>query len=62
MRDLAGRTKLWVLWPKQKALTQALIREGAVAVGLVDYKICAVNETWSAMALARPRSRKSAGD
>jgi CheY-like chemotaxis protein len=62
MRDAAGCTKLWAVWPKQKALTQTMIREGAVAIGLVDYKICSIDEAWSAMALARPRSRKGADD
>ena len=58
MRQLAGRTRLWVLWPKQAAgkrsgVTQKFLRESAAAVGLVDYKICSVDETWSAMLFAR---------
>ena len=60
LRELAGRTKLWILWSKQTArvrspVTQALIREEALALGLVDYKICSVNETWSAMLFARKK-------
>ncbi len=58
MRSIAGRTRLWVLWPKQTArpdsgLSENLIRESAMAVGLVDYKVCAIDKTWSALALAR---------
>jgi CheY-like chemotaxis protein len=58
MRKLAGRTKLWVLWPKladgkHSGVTQRFLRESAAAVGLVDYKICSVDETWSAMLFAR---------
>jgi len=48
-----------VIWPKggQKAgITQQLIRESALAVGLVDYKICAVNDRWSAIAFARKKA------
>ncbi|MGA2594968.1 MAG: hypothetical protein ABSH32_34150, partial [Bryobacteraceae bacterium] len=57
MRKLAGRTKLWMLWQKrggkESGVTQQFLRESAAAVGLVDYKICSVNETWSAMLFAR---------
>jgi hypothetical protein len=57
MRSRAGRTKLWILWQKQAAggkagVTQNMLRETAVSLGLVDYKICAVNATWSGMAFA----------
>ena len=34
-------------------VTQQFLRESAAAVGLVDYKICSVDETWSAMLFAR---------
>ena len=53
-RSLVGRSKLWIAWPKGQrgGITQFVIREAALAVGLVDYKICSVNEAWSAMALA----------
>jgi hypothetical protein len=58
MRKLAGRTRLWVLWRKLAArknsgITQQFLRESAGEVGLVDYKICAVDKTWSAMLFAR---------
>jgi CheY-like chemotaxis protein len=58
MRQLAGRTRLWVVWPKLAAgnhsdVTQQFLRESAAAVGLVDYKICSVDKTWSAMLFAR---------
>lgn len=53
MRRMAGRTKMWVLWRKGSELTQKFLRESAARVGLVDYKICAVDATWSAMLFAR---------
>jgi hypothetical protein len=59
MRRLAAQTKLWVIWPKggqQAGITQQLIRETALAVGLVDYKICSVNGRWSAIAFARKKA------
>jgi hypothetical protein len=61
MRGLAGRTRLWILWPKLAArktsgITQQFLRESAAGVGLVDYKICSVDKTWSAMLFARRKS------
>jgi hypothetical protein len=57
MRALAAaKSRLWVVWPKagtQKAaktgITQYLVRQAALEFGLVDYKICSLNETWSGM-------------
>lgn len=58
MRAIAAKTKLWVIWRKGQpgGLTDRMIRTGANEAGLVDYKICAVNEKWSAIALARRKS------
>jgi hypothetical protein len=59
MRELAPKTKLWLLWRKGFAgggLTQNALREATSAVGLVDYKICAVDARWSAMLFARKKS------
>jgi hypothetical protein len=58
MQALVARTKLWVVWRKgvKGGLTDRKVREAANEVGLVDYKICAVNDQWSAMAFARRKS------
>ena len=53
--------RLWVLWPKKASgtpsdLTMVRIREMASAFGLVDYKVCAVDATWSAMVLGKRRT------
>ena len=60
MRSVAAGSKLWVIWPKgtQKStgITQNLVRESAIEMGLVDYKICAVNEAWSAIAFAQKKT------
>jgi hypothetical protein len=37
-------------------VTQNSVREMAREVGLVDYKICSVNERWSAMLFARKKA------
>lgn len=53
MRDDAA---LWISWPKKNAaisttVTENVVRELALPLGLVDNKICAVDETWSAVRL-----------
>jgi hypothetical protein len=52
--------RVWVLWPKKTSgldsdLTMVRIRQMAEGFGLVDYKVCAVDETWSGMTLGRRR-------
>jgi hypothetical protein len=59
MRRLAARTKLWLVWRKGgkgEGLTQNLVRETAREAGLVDYKICSVDQNWSAMLFALKKS------
>lgn len=55
MRKIAARTKLWILWRKGSDVTQPFLREAGAEVGLVDYKICKVDATWSAMLFARKK-------
>lgn len=60
VRGLATKTKLWILWRKKSApghdgVTDRLVRETGGDLGLVDYKICSVDETWSAMLFARKK-------
>ena len=63
MRGVAAHSRLWVLWRKgrKSEVTQTVIREAGLGAGLVDYKICAVNETWSAMAFAPRKHVQRAG-
>ncbi len=47
---------LWISWPKRSAgvptdLTDDAVRSIAVGHGLVDVKVCAVDETWSGLKL-----------
>ena len=55
-----GRT-LWLIWPKKASgvptdLSENLVRDMALPLGLVDYKVCAVDETWSGLAFAVRRA------
>ncbi len=48
----------WVSWPKRSSgvptdITEDTIREDALPLGLVDVKVCAVDETWSGLAFVR---------
>jgi hypothetical protein len=50
--DPAGM--LWVAWPKQASgvatdLNEAVVREVGLAAGLVDNKVCAIDEVWSGL-------------
>jgi hypothetical protein len=45
---------LWVAWPKRASgvatdLNENVIREVGLAAGLVDNKVCAIDETWSGL-------------
>jgi hypothetical protein len=57
LRDtMAKDGHVWVSWPKKASgvpseLTEDTIREVALPMGLVDTKICAVDETWSGLKL-----------
>lgn len=47
---------IWVSWPKKASkvttdITEDTIREIALPLGLVDVKVCAVNEIWSGLKL-----------
>ena len=62
MGKLADKDGLWIAWPKQASgissdLTQTVVRKTGLASGLVDYKVCAINETWSGLKFARRKSK-----
>jgi hypothetical protein len=45
---------LWIAWPKRASgmptdITEDTVRELALAAGLVDNKVCAIDETWSGL-------------
>jgi hypothetical protein len=47
---------LWVSWPKQASkmptdMTEGVIRDVALPLGLVDVKVCAVDGIWSGLKL-----------
>jgi hypothetical protein len=60
---------LWIAWPKKASkvptdITEDTIREVFLPIGLVDNKVCAVNEVWSGLRVVwrkENRSRRRAG-
>ena len=50
---------IWVSWPKKASkivtdVSETLIRDYALEIGLVDIKVCAVDEIWSGLKLVIP--------
>ena len=50
---------IWISWPKKASkvptdITEDLIRNLALSNGLVDIKVCAVDEIWSGLKLVIP--------
>jgi CheY-like chemotaxis protein len=51
---------LWMAWPKRSSgvdtdLSEDVIREVALAAGMVDTKVCAIDQTWSGLRLTLRR-------
>ena len=49
---------VWIAWPKktsgvQTDLNQQLVRETGLRSGLVDFKICSIDQTWSGLCFTR---------
>jgi hypothetical protein len=45
---------LWIAWPKRASgvptdITEDTVREVALPLGLVDNKVCAIDDTWSGL-------------
>jgi hypothetical protein len=54
--QIAPDGQIWVSWPKKAAkvptdITEDTIREIALPLGLVDTKVCAIDEVWSGLKL-----------
>ena len=55
---LTAAGRLWVCWPKrtsglQTDLSENDVRDYGLANGLVDVKVCAIDDTWSGLAFVR---------
>ena len=55
---LAPAGMIWVSWPKKTSgvateLTEDVVRDIGLRAGLVDVKVCAIDETWSGLKFVR---------
>jgi hypothetical protein len=56
--SMIDRQTLWLAWPKQAArvatdLNGNIVRETGLGAGWVDYKVCAIDPTWSGLAFKK---------
>lgn len=63
-KAMADGGGMWIAWPKQASgvktdLNENVVRDAGLRAGLVDYKVCAIDETWSGLKFAR--SQKPGG-
>ena len=59
-RRVKDRGGLWLIWPKRKPgvtsdIDGNFVRDFGLASGWVDYKVCAVDDTWSGLLFARKK-------
>lgn len=65
IKRMAGRTPrggMWIAWPKKASGVKAdvndrTIRRAGLASGLVDYKVCAIDATWSGLKFAKRKEK-----
>ena len=58
-KQLSQNGMLWISWPKKSSrvttdLNGNTVREAGLRHGLVDIKVCSVNEVWSALKFVIP--------
>ncbi len=60
---MAPTCGLWIAWPKRSSrvptdMTDQVIRDVALPTGLVDNKVCAIDDTWSGLRLVIRRENR----
>lgn len=61
MAKIAGDGRLWICWPKKASgvstdVTQNHVRKTGLDAGIVDFKICAIDATWSGLCFTRRKA------
>lgn len=61
--SIARDGMVWVSWPRKASgvatdVTGDVVREAGLAAGLVDVKVCAVDETWSGLKFVIRRAER----
>ena len=58
-REIETNGMIWISWPKKASkvttdITEGMIRDLALSNGLVDIKVCAIDQIWSGLKLVIP--------
>lgn len=58
-KEIAQKGMIWISWPKKSSIVETdvdsnVVRSLGLKHGLVDIKVCSVNETWSALKFVIP--------
>jgi hypothetical protein len=62
-KTIAPDGMIWVSWPKKSSgvasdLSDIVVRETALPLGLVDTKVCAIDDVWSALKFVIPKDQR----
>ena len=60
---IASDGMIWVSWPKKASgvatdLSDVVVRDTALALGLVDTKVCAIDDVWSGLKFVIPKAQR----
>ena len=60
---IAPAGMIWVSWPKKSSgvasdLTDVVVRDTALPLGLVDIKVCAIDDVWSGLKFVFPKDQR----
>jgi len=63
MFDQIHNQSIWIAWPKKTSaqksdLSQTIVRKTGLAAGLVDFKICSIDETWSGLLFRKRKANE----
>ena len=63
-KAIAPDGMIWVSWPKKASgmatdLGDVVVRDLALPLGLVDIKVCAIDDTWSALKFVIPKAQRT---
>ncbi len=64
MVPYADRGGLWIAWPKKASgvrsdLSQTIVRKVGLDAGLVDFKVCSIDKTWSGLRFTKRKESKN---
>ena len=64
MRALDVDGGLWIAWPKRASgvptdMTEDVVREVGLPTGMVDNKVCAIDDTWSGLRLVLRKEHRA---